>query len=762
MGQSIRSWLAPAVLLAAVAAARAQAPVPADPPGPASALRPPTREELDRREALRLYGLALVQERDSRLIEAIESLEKAGRLDPDSAALRRALVPLYLAVDRPEDALDVCHRALDLEPGDYESWYVYARQLKVLGRTQEAVAALDRATACPGLKERPELRLQVHFDLGVLHENAQEFAAAEAAFSEVADLLEKGEVPAAGQPGGPAADELVTQTAETYERLGRVCVRAKHFDRAVAAYRKAQEKDPQRRQRLCYNLADVYAGQGKLAEALVCLEDYLKTQPQGTEAYDQLIDLLNRLGRGGEVLPALERYAAADAQNQPLQLLLGRRYDQAGRRAEAERLYQEELKKSVSADVYRGLFALYRGQGAAGAVRVVEMLDGAVARGMTRKDKDGKEKEGDPGEAAKARAMLAVLRDDAGLVKAMLPVVRQRLQTRRPLQRDTCRVLALLANRTHQLADAEQLYRDCLVARAGDEGPNEPDVYTGLLNVLWQEHKYEDVVDVCRQGLNQAQATNLIVFHLDLSRALVRLGQGDEAVAEAGRAVDIAAQSDERLLTRRNRVWVLALAGRADEAEAEGLAMLKEFTTPDEVQEVRYSLSEVYSLAKKFPQAEEQLQLILKEHPEEVRAHNDLGYIWADQGKNLEEAEGLIRAALDLDRRQRRTAGRVDSDGGEDNAAYLDSLGWVLFKRGRAEAAREAIDKACRLPEGADDPVVWDHAGDVYYKLGEADRARAAWRKAVDLYDTGGRRQPDDRRNDIEHKLKLLGAGAGR
>jgi tetratricopeptide (TPR) repeat protein len=755
MSESLRPWLVACVLLAA-AGVRAEPPAAPDPPRPAATLRSPTREELDRREAQRLYGLAMVQERDSRLIEAIDSLEKAVRLDPDSAVLRRALVPLYLAVDRPEDALQTCRKSLDLEPGDYETWYLYARQLKVLGRTKEAITALDRAAACPGVKDRPEMRLQVHFDLGVLHENAQEFAAAEAAFAAVADLLEKGEVPAAEQPGAPGPEELATQMAETYERLGRVCVRAKDFDRAVAAYRKAQEKDPQRRQRLSYNLADVYAGQGKLAEAVGCLEEYLKTQPQGTEAYEQMIDLLRRLGRGTEVLPALARYARADAQNQALQLLLARQYALAGQRDRAEGLYQAALKQSASPDVYRGLFTLYRADGPGGAAKVLDMLDAALARKPSKKNKDG-----DPGEPAKARAMLVVLRDDAELVKALLPLARRRLQARRPLKPETSHFLALLADRTHQLADAEQLYRDCLAAQAGEAGPNEPEAYTGLLRVLWQEHKYQDIVDVCRQGLAQAQATNLLVFHLDLSRALVRLGQADEAVAEATRAVDIAAADDARLTARRNRALVLALAERTDEAEAECRAMLKEFTAAAEVPEVRYALSEVYSLSKKLPQAEEQLQLILKDHPDEARAHNDLGYIWADQGKNLEEAERLIREAIDLDRQQRRTGGRVEADSDEDNAAYLDSLAWVLFKRGRAEAARQEIEKACRLPEGAEDPVVWDHAGDIYYKLGQADRARAAWRKALDLYDGGGRRQPDDRRNDIAHKLKLLAPAPG-
>jgi tetratricopeptide (TPR) repeat protein len=599
------------------------------------------------------------------------------------------------------------------------------------------------------------MRLQVHFDLGVLHENAQEFDKAATAFTEVAGLLEKGEVPSPEQ-GGAGPEEVATQVAETYERLGRVCVRARRFDEAIAAYRKAQEKDPRRRQRLAYNLADVYVGQGKPGQALGCLDDYLRTQPQGTEAYELKVDLLRRLHRESEILPSLEAYARADAQNQALQVFLARQYAAAGKQREAETRYATLVRESPNPEVYRGLFSLYRAQGTAGVTQILALLEGSLR--ATEKDGPGAA----PDDAAKidaavrARAMLAVLRDDADLVKALLPVVGQRLTSRQPLQHDTCRFLALLADRTHQLDDAERLYRNCLGITGQGRRSNEPEVYSGLLHVLWQEHKFEAVIEVCRQGLSEAGSTNLLLFHIDMSRALMRLGKVDEALVEATRAADIATDEDHRLQTRCYRATLLAQADRVDEAEAEGKALLKEFTGPGQVEEVRYTLSEIYSQAKKYPKAEEQLQQVLKDHPEEARAHNDLGYLWADRGKNLAEAEKLIRAALDLDRKQRQTGAKVDADADQDNAAYLDSLGWVLFKRGHEKEARVEMEKACRLPDGADDPVVWDHCGDVYHKLGETEKARAAWQKAIELFGAGGRRRSDERLKDIETKLRLL------
>src|SRR5260370_29605712 len=114
--------------------------------------------------------------------------------------------------------------------------------------------------------------------------------------------------------------------------------------------------------------------------------------------------------------------------------------------------------------------------------------------------------------------MLVVLRDDAELVKALLPVVRRRLVGGTALHSETRRYLAVLASRAHQLDDAEQLYRTCLEQTGPGNRRNEAELYSGLLFVLQQARKYEAIVQLCRQGLAQAQMTNRVLFHIDLSR----------------------------------------------------------------------------------------------------------------------------------------------------------------------------------------------------------------------------------------------------
>jgi tetratricopeptide (TPR) repeat protein len=101
-----------------------------------------------------------------------------------------------------------------------------------------------------------------------------------------------------------------------------------------------------------------------------------------------------------------------------------------------------------------------------------------------------------------------------------------------------------------------------------------------------------------------------------------------------------------------------------------------------------------------------------------AQALNYLGYMWAERGVNLAAAEELIRRALDLDPR---------------NAAYLDSLGWVLYQQGRYHEALAPLEQASMLSAGAPDAVVEEHLGDVLEKLGRRHEAVKAWERAASL-----------------------------
>jgi tetratricopeptide (TPR) repeat protein len=740
----IRLVLSVAVLAAAITVARAQDSDLRDPPKRFVPVRAETKDELDHREALKLYGLAVFHERASRLLEATRLLEQARQLEPDAPAIHRALCPLYLALDRTQDALAACRKVVELDPSDFESWYLLARQYRSQHRSKDAINALDRAVTCSGLKEKPELKMQMYFDLAVLHENAKEYASAEKAYREVAAVLDNPQV--LTEQGSLTREQVNAQAADIYERLGRVCLKAGRHKEAIKAFQSSQRKDDNRAMRLAFNLAEVYQAQGKLDQALRSLDVYLQTKPQGTEAYERRITILEMLGRASEVLPHLQRAAEGDKFNVGLKLLLASQYAKRGEPQNAKEVYQALLKSSASAEVYRGLLGLYDPDNAEAMQELLNLLDSTVKAAGSRNGQTGS-----PARAAEARAILLVLRDNPKLVAGLLTALRGQLTTPNSLTWETRYYLAVLAARANKLDEAELLYRNCLF---GAGRRNESEAYSGLLQVLWQAKKYKEVVEVCQHGLQQARGTSRVLFDFDLARAYLALDKPDQAIEAANNAVDHA-RDEDRLSCRRLRVQILAQAERHDQAIEECQALLKEYRQPGEVREIRYVLSSVYSAAKKQAQAEEQLQAILEQDPNDATANNDLGYMWADEGKNLEEAERMIRKALELDRKQRTSGTAVSTDSDHDNGAYLDSLGWVLFRRGKLAEARQELEKAAAAPDGKDDPVVWDHLGDVCFRLQDAAAARKSWEKAVGLYDDGRRRKTDDRYKEIQQKLKL-------
>jgi tetratricopeptide (TPR) repeat protein len=720
-----------------------------DKPAPHVPKTPVSRQELDRRAAQKLYAQGVMNERRNRLVEAVRAYEAAQRLDPGSAAIPRALAPLYIALDRTDDALIACRRALARDREDYRTGYLLARQLRGMDRSDEAIEVLKKMTKAQSLKERPDLAAQMWFDMATLQEQAGDLDGAEKAMRKVAHLFDN--APAMIEASQFTREEVAAQAAETYERLGRICLKAKAVNRAVRAFELAQKKDPQRAARLAYNLAEVQRDQGRPREALAQLEIYLRTQPQGIEGYQMKLDLLRKLGRQADILPSLQTATERDPNNLALRLLLAGEYRKAGKALDAETLYQDLLKRYLNAEVYRGLFALYRDEGHRGAEKVLTRLDAALdgASGDERRPANAND-------AANARAMLNVVKEDPALVKMILEAAVRRLGGRDRLSYAGRAVLATLAARTKQLDVAEQLYRACLDRPEG-LGRMEAEVYAGLLEVLQLRHKHAAIVEIAKLGLAKAQQTNRVLFHRALVYAYLQLDKHKEALASANDAVTDSGEA-QLLGSKKLRVYTLSEVGKHEQAVAECREMLKEYNQGGKLREVRLTLSRALLEMGKHEESDEQLQKILEDDPNDATACNDLAYHWADRNKNLEEAERLIRKAIDLDRKQRNAPGSafVGTDSDQDNAAFVDTLGWVLFRRGKLAEARDELEKASKLPTGDDDPVVFDHLADVCYRLKDRAKALQAWKKAIELYDEGTRRKSDERYKEIQDKVRLL------
>ena len=75
---------------------------------------------------------------------------------------------------------------------------------------------------------------------------------------------------------------------------------------------------------------------------------------------------------------------------------------------------------------------------------------------------------------------------------------------------------------------------------------------------------------------------------------------------------------------------------------------------------------------------------------------------------------------------------RIAVEAEPENRAYLDSLGWVLFKLERNEEALKALLKANSDPDYRDSTII-EHLGDVQNALDQKEAAQKSWQEALDV-----------------------------
>ena len=102
-----------------------------------------------------------------------------------------------------------------------------------------------------------------------------------------------------------------------------------------------------------------------------------------------------------------------------------------------------------------------------------------------------------------------------------------------------------------------------------------------------------------------------------------------------------------------------------------------------------------------------------------------LAEFWTPDGDYMDELGHHYkgRKAIEEDKKQRLKANPdMKPDDVKDNASYLDSLGWVLFKEKKYKEALGPLEQALKDPD-AQSIEIYDHLADVHMALGERDLA---------------------------------------
>lgn len=146
-----------------------------------------------------------------------------------------------------------------------------------------------------------------------------------------------------------------------------------------------------------------------------------------------------------------------------------------------------------------------------------------------------------------------------------------------------------------------------------------------------------------------------------------------------------------------------------------------------------YALGISYEQDKQWDKAEECFLKALELSQNHYLVLNYLGYSWLKQGKNVEQAFGMIVDAYN----------QAPSDG-----HVLDSLGWAFYRLGKYDLAVEYMEKAAEAePANA---VICDHLGDAYWLAGRKNEAGFQWNHVLVMTDDIGEVDYDLVRRKIE------------
>jgi FimV-like protein len=463
-----------------------------------------------------------------------------------------------------------------------------------------------------------------------------------------------------------------------------------------------------------YNLARLYVDMGRSEEARKLLEGVVERAPDSREARQLLADILEDAGEAGKAVEVFRPVTDSNPGNPYGQYRLGTLLNAAGQFKEA----QEHLQTALQTDPGNVRVLLALGQSLLGLGDTRQAED--IYRRALDRDASSMEARFFLGRIAQARA-----EDDRALT-----LYGQILS--QTAEKQSAQDRAFFGLASYQTALIQYLREDYSKALTSVQDAisvaSRPS--TDLYGLLLRIHIDSGNLPRAQQELSQAIAVmpgNLEILALQ-GELRLREGKRTEARETFHEMLKGSGDSEEAYL------MILQACSRA-EANREGVSWAKHGVEAHADSEaLAFQLAALLERTGEFRESEKAFQAFVQQHPDNAEALNYLGYMLADRGIKLEDALQLIQRAVAIQ---------------PDNPAFLDSLGWALFRLGKAEQAETYLVRAAQ--GSRDDPTVLEHLGDVQAKLGKSADALKSYRRALE----GGPDHPDA----LKKKIRKLAAG---
>jgi tetratricopeptide (TPR) repeat protein len=668
---------------------------------PVPEMKPKKGETPDQKkhaEALALFMSGKLKQDESRFTDALADYQAAIKVDPNAVEVYRELVPLAFALNETDKGLQYAQKAIELDPQNLEILKILAEQLHEKQELDKAAAYLERAAKSPQVKHDSSAYVMLHLQLAALSMEMRKIDKAADAYAVVFDARRN---PNKYNLDFQTRAALEREGLARFEAMGEIFLAAGRTQQAIQAFEEAIQTRNGKPGPISFNLAQAYFKAKQYDSALKHLQTYLDAQLQGKgrHPYDLLHAILKATGKDSEFLHRIEELAKSDSRNSTLQYFLADQYAAAGRYKEAEDLISQVLKDTGNPEGYVGLAAIYRKEKKPKALLDALSKSFQGQRGLDRLD-----------------VLLVELQQDVPLIDSLIAEARiLKGQDKSKIDFFTAYLVGRLAAKAQRSDAAIEFYNLAMQ----DRREAAPRLADEICKHLVLAKRYQAAADILKKVLseplfpsgNEGDLVRVELLAL-LSRAQELAGKTQDSLSSIREAQKL--DNDEELLYWE--AWIYSHSHQWKEAIRRYDDLIKRFTKNKEfVRRCQFTLSNCYVQMGDLPTGQKILEDVLAEDSKDPSVNNDLGYLYADQGINLPHAQEMIKIALKSD---------------PENVAYLDSMGWVLFKLGKLEEARKYLERAAASPGGGDGTIA-EHLGDCYSKMNLPDKAKESWKRAL-------------------------------
>ena len=661
----------------------------------------------DRVQAAAFYSAARLSLQNDESARALRLLERSHRCDPSSRFILRQIVTLAFQLGRQDEAIRYAYVSAEDEADD-AGLLVRLGAFAAQNRDNlRAIRLFERASEIVAGENPSPQTVEIAERLGRLLFEEHQFARAAGPLKLVCDTIDH---PDQFGLNDEQATSLKTSAPLLLQFLGDCYLKSDRPALAAALYRRSHELQPDEAILGC-NLANVAIVEGRAEEGLLEIQKYLDARESrvGLAAYGTWAMLLQASGRHEQRLDLFESQVVADPDNAPLALFVAEQLRGANRHDAARRLYRRALRSLSPGEQLNALRGMALLELAAGNHEKLLSCLGEII--------------GETGQWSSLGEAGEQVLNDRPLAHQLVQLALGRL----PADHEGDHggqffAAAIIATALDRRDDANRLFESAVDSL--------PDKAATVLETWGYSHieagQFLAAADVYRRAIDGERFPSRAVdFHLYRSSALALGGEIDAALREADLA-EKAAPGSVRAAGRAPEI--LFLDKKLDAAAELYTAVIDRFDNQYDDDELRLDLrlirlqmSHLETVRGNSAQAEEWLEQVLDEFPDDHRAANDLGYLWADAGKHLPRALRMIEAAVATE---------------PDNYAYRDSLGWVYYRLNRLPEAIAELQRAASQPEP--DAEVLEHLGDALNAANRIDEAVDVWTRASTLCDSKG------------------------